>query len=212
MADADKDLTARQIGPPPTHSVKNNRMSPAGVSYMYLAEDNETAIAEIRPNVGDHVWSGKFTLKITLKIVDLSIVRRFQSPNIFDPSFTPDMKRTPAFLRSFAGEISRPVSPDVEVLEYVPSQIVCEYIRSLGYHGVCFSSSLFASRNLGVSQSKKNYVLFCGPVPDPNQSVALPAFTDWMDLKRWIGATVTAVKYETYMPTGAHGGGTFRDF
>lgn len=212
FASTDKDDVAFKIGPAPLHVVKNNRMSPAGISYTYLAEDDETAIAEIRPNVGDHVWSCSFATKKALRVVDLSDVRAFKAPSIFDPTFTPDMKRVPDFLKAFADEISQPVSAEASIIEYVPSQMVCEYIRSLGYDGVCFRSSLFGYKGLGwgLPVIKKNYVLFCGPPPDPTYSLALPDFREWLDLKSWIGKTVVGVKYDTHMSTGAHGGGNYR--
>lgn len=210
MADQDRDITTRELGPAPLERVTNNRMSPAGISYTYLADEQVTSIAEIRPNVGDHVWSGCFSTIIPLTVIDLSDVNAFQKISIFDPAFTPDMKRVPAFLKAFALEISKPVAPEASALEYVPSQMVCEYIRSLSYHGVSFRSSLFAHKDLTMSPMKRNYVLFCGPPLNTSNSPNLPLFTNWLQLTSWVGHTVVEVSYKTYMPTGAHGGGSYR--
>lgn len=53
----------RELGPVPYTKVKNNRMSPAGISYIYLSSDPLTCAKEIRIMDGQTALLGKFALK-----------------------------------------------------------------------------------------------------------------------------------------------------
>ena len=61
------------------------------------------------------------------------------------------------FLKSFVKELSQPVSDNQDrSYEYVATQIISEYIRSIGLDGICYQSSV---------ASGKNYAFFFGPDP-----------------------------------------------
>ena len=49
------------ISSPPPQNAKSGRMNREGVSFLYLATDSETAIAETRPHPGQKISLGKFT-------------------------------------------------------------------------------------------------------------------------------------------------------
>lgn len=213
LIEEDRPRTAEKLGPPPIRLSKNSRMSPAGISYTYLASDQETCCSEIRPNVGDYVWSGRFETTQALVIVDLTSVRKARPRSLFATDFVPDEVGIRSFLLEFAAEISMPVAVEDSALDYVPSQVLCELIRSSGYHGIAFRSSLFDLRD-GPQATHTNYVLFCGPSSTPGdrpQAAAsvphLPCFSEWLKLRVWQGHTITAVRYEQRMARGSHGGG-----
>lgn len=42
----------KEIAAPPNHLAKSGRLNPSGMSYLYAANDQATAIAETRPSVG----------------------------------------------------------------------------------------------------------------------------------------------------------------
>ncbi|GKS12912.1 hypothetical protein YDYSY3_39120 [Paenibacillus chitinolyticus] len=182
-----------ECGPPRNVSIPL-RMNPAGISYFYGSEDRDTCKEEIRSIVGEHVIYGQFKTKKELKVVDLSKAPRSFVKSIFDPDYNHDMNWATVFLEGFVEEISKPIEERVAHIEYIPTQILSEYIRKLGYDGVRYSSSL---------TGKYNYTLFCGrqeevvtrssyedsPKPYPNQ---VPEFTEWLELhsfdehkKRW---------------------------
>lgn len=143
------------LGPPPCTSSKNNRMSPLGIPYFYASDNSDTCLSEIRPVAGSTVWIGKFILKEDIKLIDLSIVPKIDIPSMFDPSYDHDLIWVKFFLTDFAAEISSPISADNEYLEYVPMQVLSEFIRTKGYDGLKFSSSQHLS---GF-----NYTLFYQP-------------------------------------------------
>ncbi|MBT1247337.1 MULTISPECIES: RES family NAD+ phosphorylase [unclassified Thermosipho (in: thermotogales)] len=142
------------IGPAPVKRTRNNRFSPAGISYMYLSEDEETCFKEIDPQFFDKVIVGVFELTKDIKILDLT-----GNPikSIFCENYDHDTRMlTKHFVNRFSEEISKPMIPDEnDEIEYVPTQVLSEYIRKLGYKGIKYQSSL--------NDGYYNYVLFFGP-------------------------------------------------
>ena len=148
-----------QMGPPPAIYAKTNRMSPAGIPYLYLASDQETTLKECRIDSGEEAIIAEFISQTKLQILDLSTNKYFAPDSIFDPEYDHDNTWMNSFWRSFVKEISEPVSEDKEdhSYEYAATQLVAEYYRTKGYDGICFKSSVGPG---------KNYVFFMGPDPE----------------------------------------------
>jgi hypothetical protein len=123
--------TPGSLGPPPTvHAIKTNRMSPPGVVMTYAAEDRDTALAETADEAGTYAM-GEFTNDRELLILDLT--RLPDVPSVFAelPDTMGDPRPQLGFLHSISREISRPIARDDRVhVEYVPTQIVTEYVRT----------------------------------------------------------------------------------
>ena len=147
-----------QMGPPPAIDAKTNRMSPAGIPYLYLASDRETTLKECRIHNGEKAVIAEFVSTEELQILDLSENKYFATDSIFNPEYDHDDTWMNDFWRSFVKEISEPVSDDKEdhTYEYAATQLVAEYYKTKGYDGICFKSSV---------GSGKNYVFFVGPDP-----------------------------------------------
>lgn len=172
-------LLQSAIGPAPVEKSGHSRMSPAGISYLYLGDKPETCIAEIRPRVGSNVWLGKFELIKNMKIVDLSLVPNIEVGSIFDPGYEHDMYWARTFMDNFTYEISRPYDKEEFVLDYVPTQLLSEFFRSQGFEGIKFASSQF--------KDGYNYTLFLGPADDgyPDEyrpETSIPEFREYMYL------------------------------
>lgn len=118
--------TARTLGSPPSSCAKHNRMSGEGISMFYGAEDADTAIAEIRSNSNQVATVGSWTPTRELVYLDLLATRPI--PSIFDAderSYLTELR----FLVGFADDLARPIDVEYRGLEYIPTQIVTEYIR-----------------------------------------------------------------------------------
>ena len=125
-------LTApiRELGPPPSNLPVSGRMHAAGISVFYGAFDAKTCIAEIRPSVGSHVVLGKFELLRNMRLLDLNLLANvYGGGSHFDPDYATNRGRA-AFLEYLVHEICRPVMPKKETLEYIPTQVVAEYLAS----------------------------------------------------------------------------------
>jgi len=120
---------------------KNNRFSPIGISYGYYSFDEKTVLYEARVSVNDEVAIGKFQLNKNLKIIDFRNKSLLKYKNPFDDKFNGDIYCGEEFILDFLFDISKPINESDTALEYVPTQILSEYIWSLGYDGFIFDSS-----------------------------------------------------------------------
>ncbi|WP_122893462.1 RES family NAD+ phosphorylase [Arcobacter peruensis] len=133
-----------ELGKAPVKIVKNNRFSPIGISYGYFSFDEKTAINEIRAELNKEVAIGTFKLNEKLSLVDFTKLYCLSSEiygkkdmNPFDKGFNILLTDIYEFIK----DISRPINESDTLLEYVPTQIMAEYIWSLGYDGFIFDSS-----------------------------------------------------------------------
>jgi hypothetical protein len=120
--------SAAQMGTPPPSSRRAGRMNAAGIPVFYGAVEQDTAIAELRPAVGSLVCVARFKLLKPIHVLDLT---RFTRPGKQIDIFAKNqVRRTTqwAFMQSFGAEISKPILPNDEHLEYVPAQVVSEYL------------------------------------------------------------------------------------
>lgn len=110
-----------QLRAPPPKMARAGRMNPAGISYLYLATDEKTALSEIRPKAGSTAVVAEFSLTKDLRLLDLTDLS-------IGPDDAEDIKLVKLFLKEFSQSINKPVDLDgAEHIDYVPSQIVCEY-------------------------------------------------------------------------------------
>jgi len=119
---------AGQMGPPPGNLRRAGRMNAAGIAVFYGATDKETAVAELRPAVGSLITVAAFRVHRSIHVLDLTrFTRAGRQLDIFAKN---QMVRATqwAFMQSFASEISQPILPGGEHLEYVPAQVVAEYL------------------------------------------------------------------------------------
>ena len=152
-SDANKKLKPSEMGKPPVEKTKDGRANPKGIPYLYLASDADTAISEIRPTIKEHVTVGKFTLKETLHVIDL------RNPKIDSPFRYGDhldyVIKYLTFLRKLGWELSKTVHPKSAEIEYIPLQYLCELIKSQGYDGVIYESSMGNGYNLTIFNGKE---------------------------------------------------------
>lgn len=122
-------MNAKTLGSPPPQIAKANRMSPAGISMFYGALDVDTCKAEIidPTKKGTVLTYGEFTNLEQLNLIDFTSIG--QVPSIFDKQ---NRYKRPimGFIKSFVADLSIPVKPDDTVhIEYVPTQVVTEYLK-----------------------------------------------------------------------------------
>ncbi len=124
--------TASELGTVPKELALNaNRMSPAGIPIFYGAVDADTAVAEVTYASDDtHLTWYQLELTADLQVVDLT--RLPPEPSMFDPKLG-SMRRQIRFLNMFVQQLSDRVETEHEQIDYVPTQIVTEYL--LHVHG-----------------------------------------------------------------------------
>jgi hypothetical protein len=126
----------RQLGTAPTDAAFfSTRMSPAGIPMFYAADSREAALVEAYDVVpaGKVATVARFTPGPGLRVVDLTALPSM--PSILDKA---GETRRPLlrFLIQFAAEISKPIERDGrEHIQYVPTQLVTDFIRIVLGHG-----------------------------------------------------------------------------
>ena len=131
---------------------KNNRASPEGISYLYVAEDADTAIAEIQPNNNDIVTVAKFTVCKPLKLLRLhseasysgSTGARFNSADIA------------GFIIYLSIAFASPVQNEED---YLPCQYFAGRCRKSGFNGIQYISAQNGKMDVN-SERGFNFALF----------------------------------------------------
>jgi hypothetical protein len=114
------------IGVPPAKKSNAGRMNPAGIPYLYLAFDENTAVSETITNE-DKYCLARFILNKDLNVLDLSSIPCL--PSKFNASAY-NRRCELIFIRNFLIDLSKPIEKDGrEHVDYVPTQIVSEYFR-----------------------------------------------------------------------------------
>lgn len=149
-------LPTQHLGPPPMRLALAGRMNAQGISVFYGANDPTVAITEVRPPVGSQVVVALFQIIRPLRLLDLTALKEVKSMgSLFDPQFQKQLKRE-EFLRSLSEHMTRPVMPDDEAFDYLPTQFIADFLatsRTIKLDGILFPST--QSKN-----NARNIVLF----------------------------------------------------
>jgi hypothetical protein len=142
--------TARRLGTaPPDHALLANRMSPAGIPMFYGADDEDTAIREVAfKSLAENVTWGRFKLSSPMGVVDFTALPGV--PSMFDPE-RGSKRRALVFLHRFAEQLRSPVRPGHEQIDYVPTQVVTEYLLRVHRGGAVVQGLLYPSSLTGTA-------------------------------------------------------------
>ncbi|WP_436774883.1 RES domain-containing protein [Yinghuangia sp. YIM S09857] len=128
--------TAAALGTLPEGlSTRSNRMSPAGIPMFYGATGADTARAEaVASAVPDAALTvGAFRVSRPATIVDFTELPPVPSP--LDAA-SGHLSQCVAFLRDFVGDLAREARPDFAEIDYVPTQVVTEFLLHAWDYGV----------------------------------------------------------------------------
>ena len=150
----EKGFPSSEMGAPPNYIAKAGRVNPDGISVLYLSGLEETTLREVRAGLHDFVTIGKFELQQDIKIVKLTEIDHI-SPflnALYGFSLTDYVINLP-HLKTIAREIAEPLQ-NGNVLDYLPTQYICDFIHSKGYDGIEYNSTMHKGGiNLAVFDS-----------------------------------------------------------
>lgn len=129
-------------------SASEGRANPKGIPCLYVASQKETAMSEIRPWLGSSISVARFTNSKELQVIDFSKQLNVKLPFYF--SEPDDAKRIEAVWTNIDKAFSQPVTNSDQKSDYAPTQIIAELIKSLGYDGIAYRSSLGRGHNLAL--------------------------------------------------------------
>jgi len=145
-----------QMGAPSSEKTGNGRANPKGIAYLYLASSIDTAIAEVRPVKSAQISISNVSLQEDISIVDFSGEILSCSPFEID-DLRHEWERI-NLMEKIGEHFSMPIDPVLSDIEYVPTQFISEYIKSLGYDGFIFKSSLGSGLNYVLFDQKKTKI------------------------------------------------------
>ena len=126
-------------------SVPVVRQSNIEISDLYVAESPTTAMYEVRPFMFDAVNIAKVRVNEPLKIVNIAVD--------LDLSNNKGATKEMWVMGMIQGAFSKPTN---NTDDYLPTQVIAEYVRSLGYDGIRFNSSLhYGGVNLTIFNYEK---------------------------------------------------------
>ena len=116
---------------PPSSIAKAGRANPQYISYLYMANDIDTAISELRTISGQPISVATIRIKQNLKIFNLDSNRehtdQYDFLNQYELQFMSKLFSTPCY---------------GDETDYYPTQYICDFIRTLGFDGIKYNSSI----------------------------------------------------------------------
>ncbi|WP_143536585.1 RES family NAD+ phosphorylase [Rhodococcus sp. 05-2254-6] len=135
-------LPIAEMGMPPSHLARGGRGNPAGIPHLYLAFDMETCVAECRSGMNEFVSIAEFSASRDFRTLDLETL---EAINPFVAGSDGDISNylhARAVLKRLRTEISIPARSSDSNLDYISTQFLCEFVKSLGLSGVIYPSTL----------------------------------------------------------------------
>ncbi len=157
--------SASELGTTPVTKSRSNRMSPAGIPMFYGAFDAKTAALEaVQGTDKSHVTTAAFVVSRTARVLDVTNLQPI--PSVFAPNG--DERPQWIFLHYFAQTLR--AKPELQDVDYVPTQVVTEYFLRIFGAGRFFDGLQYRSdveggdrcvvldvRNEGCVQVQENW-------------------------------------------------------
>jgi RES domain-containing protein len=137
-----------EVGAPPPDKVPAGRANRKNEPVLYLASDEETALAEVRAWKGMAVALAKFEVKNRLLLVSLLHYELPQSP-FFEELLQWKVQLAELFGR-LADELSRPVIAHEDEKVYFSTQYLADWVRKARYHGIEYPSAMGSGSNVVI--------------------------------------------------------------
>lgn len=146
-----------RMGAPPPGRAFQGRLNPPGISFLYLADQPETAALEVRASRADGLSIAEFKLRAGLSFIDFRNIHIPVDPFELTSDGLRQTFQTTRLLRELAANLSAPVRDVDAAYDYIPTQFLCEFVRSEEVDCIIYPSA--------VRPDHANVVLF-----DPDDS------------------------------------------
>lgn len=146
---------AARMKPLATHA-RDGRASPAGIPVLYLASSEKTAISEVRPWVGAKVSIAQCKVKRDLRALDLTVRHgewswgHFTDVDIMNEKLMPADKKDISVWTDIDNAFSTPITQSESSTDYVPTQILTELFKNIGYDAIIYRSG-FVSKGYNIA-------------------------------------------------------------
>jgi len=129
-----------EIGAPPADKANAGRANVEGQVVLYVADEEKTAVSEVRPALGYYVSVANLILNRDCRALDLT--KDLPEVNPFAGESIGWHIEIRDLLNRLGEEMSRPLERADDKTLYVPCQRLADYIRENGYDGIRYPSAL----------------------------------------------------------------------
>jgi hypothetical protein len=133
-------LPKDELGKPPAEKSTSGRANPKGIPYLYVSATQKTTEYESRSSYLDYLTVGTFKLLENLSVISLRNTQNI-SPFVLEDGVENYVVHQ-KYLARLEKELSKPVRRFDKELDYLPTQYLCEYVKSLGYDAIEYGSAL----------------------------------------------------------------------
>ena len=134
-------LGKEEMGCPPADKATAGRANPMGIPYLYLCKNEETTYYEVRALYLDRLVIGTFSTTRELKILDFTKPLSLYVANLQSSDLAMEVSKY-LLLQRISKDLSKPLRRFDTELEYVPTQLICEFCKLHEIDGIMFNSSL----------------------------------------------------------------------
>lgn len=134
-------LGIEDMGCPPADKATAGRANPMGIPYLYLSKNEETTYYEVRALYLDRLVIGTFSTTHELKILDFTKPLSLYVANLQSSDLAMEVSKY-LLLQRISKDLSKPLRRFDTELEYVPTQLICEFCKLHDIDGIMFNSSL----------------------------------------------------------------------
>lgn len=134
-----KGFLRRDMWGPPDDIATPGRANSKGQSCLYLSNEKMTTIKEIRAHAFDYVTIATFRLNKDIRVLDLSSITH-DSP-FYSSTDKIAYLINEKILRKIENDLAKPMSRWDSDLDYLPTQYISDFAKSLGYDGVKYYST-----------------------------------------------------------------------
>lgn len=136
-----------EMSSPPRESVLGGRSNPPGIPFLYLSDNPETILYEVRASYLDEVTIGEFSLKDGQR-EEVVISDFTEMTTLFHPGEISKRIKSTLLKKSISRDLSKPMRRYDSELDYIPTQFICEFIKVFtNVQGIKFRSSLHTVGN-----------------------------------------------------------------
>ncbi len=128
-----------EMGAPPCDVASAGRINSKGQSCLYLSNNMDTTVKEIRGQAFDGVTIATFNTKCELHVLDLSSIAHFTP--FYKDNNKINYLINERHLRRIKNDLAKPVSRLDSDLDYLPTQYISDFAKYLGYDGVKYYST-----------------------------------------------------------------------
>lgn len=141
-----------KMSSPPAKYASAGRANPIGIPYLYLSDNEETILYEVRASYLDEISVATFTKNEEYQS-EIIISDFTEIPTLYHPNGVNRKIKSTLLKQLISRDLSKPMRRYDSELDYIPTQFICEFIKTFtNVQGIKFRSSL---HNIG-----SNLVLF----------------------------------------------------